>query len=272
LATYALVERLIRRHPLELSGYQAVPIQPERFLFFIGHSRSGHSLVAALLDAHPDIIVSHELHALKHFEHGAAFADVARAIQYNSRFFEHFGRGYSGYSYDVATQHQGRSPAPRIIGDKKANGTGRILRRDLAVVERLRAHLPVPFTFVHVVRNPFDNIASRARRTNTSLDWAARGYFTNARVIDQLYRRWPDNIIPIYLDDLIANPKGTLATLLRTLGVRRIDEQYLGDCARIVFQEPVQPRYSVTWTAELRRSVDALIRDCSFLQRFAEEL
>jgi Sulfotransferase family len=271
LSTYALIEHLIRRHPAELSAYRAEPIRPERFLFFVGYSRSGHSLIAALLDAHPDILVAHELHAVKHLERGADFADVAKAIQHNSRFFEYFGRGYSGYRYDVATQYQGRSSRPRIIGDKKANGTSRILRRDLAVVDRLREHLPVPFTFVHVVRNPFDNIASRARRTNTSLDWAARSYVANATLIDQLNRRWPDSIIHVYLEDLVADPKRTLVKLLEELGIQDIDERYLCDCARIVFREPAQPRYEVNWPPELRQSVESLLGDCSFLQRFADE-
>ena len=35
------------------------------FLLFVGHPRSGHSLVGSLLDAHPDVVVSHELDALE---------------------------------------------------------------------------------------------------------------------------------------------------------------------------------------------------------------
>ena len=31
------------------------------FLFFIGYPRSGHSIVGSILDAHPHIVVSHEL-------------------------------------------------------------------------------------------------------------------------------------------------------------------------------------------------------------------
>jgi hypothetical protein len=32
---------------------------------FIGYLRSGHSLIASLLDAHPNAIATHELDALK---------------------------------------------------------------------------------------------------------------------------------------------------------------------------------------------------------------
>ena len=35
----------------------------ERFLLFVGYPRSGHSIVGALLNAHRDAVVSHELDA-----------------------------------------------------------------------------------------------------------------------------------------------------------------------------------------------------------------
>ena len=30
------------------------------YVIFVGHSRSGHSIVGSLLDAHPEVLVSHE--------------------------------------------------------------------------------------------------------------------------------------------------------------------------------------------------------------------
>eukprot|EP00800_Vazella_pourtalesii_P012815 TRINITY_DN3003_c1_g3_i1.p1 TRINITY_DN3003_c1_g3~~TRINITY_DN3003_c1_g3_i1.p1 ORF type:complete len:251 (-),score=43.44 TRINITY_DN3003_c1_g3_i1:62-814(-) len=35
------------------------------FVLFIGYPRSGHSIVAALLDAHPHVVISHELHVVQ---------------------------------------------------------------------------------------------------------------------------------------------------------------------------------------------------------------
>ena len=39
----------------------------ETFLLFVGHPRSGHSLVAAILDSHSEIIVSDEFNLLYEF-------------------------------------------------------------------------------------------------------------------------------------------------------------------------------------------------------------
>ena len=37
----------------------------QAYCMFIGYPRSGHSLVGSLLDAHPNIIIAHELNALQ---------------------------------------------------------------------------------------------------------------------------------------------------------------------------------------------------------------
>ena len=42
----------------------------ETYCMFIGYPRSGHSLVGSLLDAHPQIILAHELNALELFKRG----------------------------------------------------------------------------------------------------------------------------------------------------------------------------------------------------------
>jgi len=136
----------------------------QRFILFIGYSRSGHSLVGALLDAHPNIVVSHELHAVKHLKTVSAFSEVARAIQLNSYYFNHYGRSYTGYDYQVPRQYQGRCTALKILGDKKANGTSRALLKDPDLVRWLERTIPAPVTFIHVIRNPTTLPARRTGR------------------------------------------------------------------------------------------------------------
>ena len=36
------------------------------YCFFVGHPRSGHSIVGGLLDAHPDVVIAHEQGSLKY--------------------------------------------------------------------------------------------------------------------------------------------------------------------------------------------------------------
>lgn len=272
MATYEAVERLIERYPSQLASYRLSPVQPQRALFFVGYSRSGHSLVGALLDAHPNVVVSHELHALKHLRQGRTFASVVSAIQRNSQFFHRFGRGYSGYSYEVPSQWQGRYSELRVIGDKKANGTCGLLRRHPGLVDQFDRTLPVPYLFIHVVRNPYDNIASRARRIGTSLNLATYGYFANVEVIDRLKRRHPDRVVDVYLDDLIAEPRRVLVSLLHRIGIDDISDQYVEDCAKLVFEDTRRTRDAVEWDPALRKSIAGRLAQYSFLSRFASEL
>ena len=41
----------------------------ETFVLFVGYARSGHSLIAAILDSHPEIIIANEFHILENSKH-----------------------------------------------------------------------------------------------------------------------------------------------------------------------------------------------------------
>lgn len=244
------------------------PEPPQRWLFFVGYSRSGHSLVGSLLDAHPAIAVAHEQHALKHLAAGRPYLDVARAMQYNAQIFQRLGRHYTGYDYRVPGQYQGSTRRPAIVGDKKGNGAVRVLAREPELIARLDRDLPGSCVFVHVIRNPFDNIATKAMRTGRSLDSAAGAYFANAGVILELKKRGPERVLDVYLDDLIARPEATLRGLLQGLGMSG-DETYLRACASILFKTPRRTRDLVRWPAGLRGEIDRRLAGIPFLARFA---
>jgi hypothetical protein len=122
---------------------------------------------------------------------------------------------------------------------------------------------------VNVNRNPWYNIASRARRTGSSLDGAADGYLRNAAAIQTLRRRYPAQVIDIYLDELSATPAEILRDMLDRLGIGA-DEQYLADCAAIVFQSPRQTRREFDWPRALRARTAEELRQLDHLRRFAD--
>lgn len=244
---------------------------PDCFVLFVGYSRSGHSLVGSLLDAHPEVAISHELHAARHLRAGAPFARVQQAIQLNAFFFDHFGRGYSGYDYEVPGQCQGRVERLRVLGDKKANGTTRLLRRDPGLVATLRERVPAPVRYVHVVRNPFDNIVTKARRTRTSLRWAADIYLAHVAAVESLKRVDGGSVRDVFLDDLVARPREELQALLGWLGVDDLSDGYLAACSGVLFERPRRTRSELRWPPGLLQEVRERLRACEFLARFADE-
>ena len=244
---------------------------PETLLLFVGYSRSGHSLVGSLIDAHPNAIISHELHAAKHLAAGASLVRVQRAIALNAFFFHYFGRGYSGYDYAVPGQMQGRFRRLQVLGDKKANGTTRLLRSDPDFARRLRESVGVPVRWMHVIRNPFDNITTKARRTRTSLGFAADVYFRHVEAVEALRRAEGDRVIDVYLDELTEDPRAVMGSLVETLGLTDTPADYLDACAERVFAKPRRTSSASDWTGDLLRDVRARLRDCEFLARFADE-
>lgn len=271
LATYDRMAAWIEAGAVAPAGLHLETAAPDCVVFFVGYSRSGHSLVGSLLDAHPDIAISHELHAVRHLRAGASFERVQRAIQLNAFFFDHFGRGYSGYDYEVPGQHQGRVRSLRVLGDKKANGTTRLLRRDPDLVSRVQERVPAPVRYVHVVRNPFDNIATKARRTQTSLRWAADIYLSHVAAVEALKRAHGGAVRDVFLDDLIAAPRKELRSLLAWLGVEDPPEPYLEACSAVLFDRPRRTRGERPWPSDLLGEVRERFRACEFLARFADE-
>ena len=101
-----------------------------RFLLFVGHPRSGHSLVGSLLDAHPDVVVSHELDALKYVAAGYRRAQLFTLVLEHSKTNAAAGRKSWGYSYAVPGQWQGRYEQLAVVGDKRGRATTARLATD----------------------------------------------------------------------------------------------------------------------------------------------
>lgn len=60
----------------------------ETFILFVGHPRSGHSLIAAILDSHPEIIISDEFNLLAKFNSFFMDANTKSDIRRVQIFFQ----------------------------------------------------------------------------------------------------------------------------------------------------------------------------------------
>ena len=55
----------------------------------------------------------------------------------------------------------------KVIGDKKGGRTSKVLTNSskMSILEEINQVVQVPMRFIHVTRNPFDNIATMMLRT-----------------------------------------------------------------------------------------------------------
>ena len=80
----------------------------EAFCLFVGHPRSGHSLVGALLDAQPDAVIAHELDALGFVEAGErSRARLLALCVERNRWFAARGAQWNEHAYRVDGGWQG---------------------------------------------------------------------------------------------------------------------------------------------------------------------
>ncbi len=228
--------------------------QVERYCMFIGYPRSGHSLVGSLIDAHPDALIAHELNALRYVAAGAGRLDLFRLLARNSGEFTALGRRWGDYSYAVPGQWQGRWRRLRVIGDKKGGSSSGILAERPDLLDRLRATVGVPLRLVHVVRNPYDNIATIARKDTGDLAQAIRFYFrlieTNARIAAGA----PDDVLTLRHEGVIDAPRQALRLLAAFLDLDPAGD-WLVACAGIVAPAPRLTRHDLEWPAAARAAV-----------------
>jgi len=228
------------------------------FLVFVGHPRSGHSLVGALLDAHPRIVVAHELDVLKYLAAGYHRDQLLTLVLEHSAADAARGRKSWGYSYAVPGQWQGRYERLEVVGDKRGRMTTARLRDDPGLLARLEERLGVPVRVVQVVRNPYDDVATMHRRAGGgAMADHVDEYFSLATTVDAVTAGLgPDRFHRLRLEDLVDDTPAELAALCRFVGADPGDD-YLAACSAIVFGSPHRTRDGAPWSAALRSDVEA---------------
>jgi hypothetical protein len=240
------------------------------YLLFIGHPRSGHSLVGSLLDAHPDAVVSHELDALKYVALGYRRSQLFTLVLEHAKGNAAAGRRSWGYSYAVPGQWQGRYRRLKVVGDKRGRRSTTRLAERPELLDLLADTVRVPVSIVQVIRDPHDNIATMWRRGQHSLAEQVELYFSLCRTVDDIAARVdPARLHRLHLEDLIAEPARHLTDVCRFLGLDA-DPGYVDACASIVFGSPHRTRDDAPWTPELLAEVDRRIAQHPFLAAYVD--
>lgn len=254
-----LVLRSISRVYLE--SLWASASQPERFedvrsfCMFVGYPRSGHSLLGSIIDAHPRAICSHELDVLRLVEAGFGRRQIFSLILKNSAEFAKHGRAWRfGYKYEIPGQWNGRFEKLLLIGDKKGGSSSARFARRPDLLRKLRAVVGPRIKFLHVIRNPYDNIGSMVRR-GMNLSIAVEQYFSRADAVLDLSRRLDQrDFLNVSHEELIANPSDVIRDVCAFLELDPIPD-YIDACRGVVNTQPHKARTETEWTQDLLRVV-----------------
>jgi hypothetical protein len=248
----------------------------EFFCLFIGYPYSGHTIIGSLLDAHPEVVISIEADVLGLIEKGFSRKLIYSAILRNNRKFNtKLKTSWLGYSYKVPGLSQGISDKLRIIGDKKGAKTTNHLIRNISLLGQLEQVSGKPIKMIHIVRNPFDNIASmliraKEKKKNCNEDFFKNRidyFFSNADMNLSILQKFSANVITIYHEEFIADPSETLLKLLSFLGLTPTKD-YLKNCASIVRNSPHQTRDLVKWPEGFKELMIERMKRYPFFQRY----
>ena len=244
--------------------------QVDVLCIFIGHVKSGGSLVGSMLDAHPEALVSDEVDLFRYLEAGFGREQLCHLVAKGSRREAMKGRitarRLEPYSLAVPGAFQGRATCVRVLGDVRAGPTTRRLGEHLELLERLEQVMePTEVRFVHVVRNPFDPISAMVRRGQRTFANAIEDYQGQCQRLLRLRTAVPtERLLTVRYETFTHEPVAALAEVCGFLGLEARAE-HLDACAAVIHSGRPGERASVDWDEESIASVRALIESVPFL-------
>ena len=239
----------------------------ERFVVFVGNPRSGTTLVRSLLNAHPSVVIANEVHALRCVAVGENWNTVLGRILDNERQFA-ANPVWTGYRYEVPRSVNEPKNGIRVIGDKKAGGTSKLLQEDPSLVLRLQEWSPLPVQYIHCVRHPFDVTSTKSRRNGNSLAQNIDRYFAAEAAAISVQNSVGDaGYLRIHQEDLISDSAAVLHMLLHFIGLDTCDG-YVRACQSVIYESPNKSRHGITWPAGAIIEVERRSKQVPHLQRY----
>lgn len=283
----------------------------EKFLFFTGYPRSGHSIVGSFLDAHPNITLSFAFFLFRNLlKRAYVDGNLDGLLRNKSLFFNilyeksyHYSlvsrsKNRKGYTLDVPDLWSGRFNSQlKVIGDKSALPTtlGYSNSSPAYFKERydcLQSSVGIPMLGIHVVRNPFDMISTHLLYSTFNYSWKGEDkekWFTKNK-----YRNDSklESIIDFFFDK--ANSVQEMIPLcgMNILEVHNEDlvkdprkelqrmckfldvgcpEGYLQKCENKSYRNVSRSRDKVFWPPHLRQVVEERINRYSFFRGYSFE-
>jgi hypothetical protein len=264
----------------DLRSARAARRDPSRFdrvqnlCFFVGHNKSGATMLGALLDAHRDVLISDELDVLQYVEAGLRrdqiFQIVLRGSRAEARKGRITARRIGAYSYLVPGQWQGVSEKPLAIGDSTTGTSTRRLGDRIELLERAAdLAAPAQLKLIHVIRNPFDPISVMMVRGRRSFEETIDRYFAACETLVRIRAHVdPGSFVSVRHETFVADPVRGLDILCRSLSVEP-GPDYLRACAGIIRPTPDRSREMVEWTPAWIDRVEQRIDEVDFLSGYS---
>jgi len=279
----------------DLKRLQAAYDDVDTALLFIGYPRSRHTIVSAILDAHPNIMLSNEMNLIGTYGRFPGMSktemfDKITALSYRlatkgrrSLTMQGNATFYVKTGYKVPNQWQGTFDGTlKILGDKVGWFTAAYLAKESgrSLLKQIEDDYNLKAKFIHVIRNPFDNIATLAMRLlglrtgehtqkhniSKEIDSSIKRYFGIAGNCQATKEAFGDRVLDIIGEDFVRDPTKHLRKICDFLEIT-CTEDYIHDCSSIIDPVPSMTRSFVVWTPEQIKTVYTSMQSLEFLQK-----
>jgi len=201
----------------------------------------------------------------KNFDRDKIFRKIVR----NSKYYAKINRRWNNYSYQIPNQWQGKCKNVYILGDKKPAGMTGVVASDDNLIPKLRKVMKIPLKFIHIVRNPYNNITTQARVKRKSIVSSTRWYFTYCDYLMRMRKNIDtDELLVMKHEDMVCSFGESLLGLCDFLGISCPDD-YVKDCRSIVFGSPKVRFDRRKWSDEAIQQVSEKMVEYDFLQEYS---
>lgn len=198
------------------------------FLLFLGAPRSGHTLISEFINAHRNAHISRKING--GFRYLCKEQYYQSCIDFKEDMFRH--------RYYVPGQYQGTYLNLNCVGMRNATVTTEWYGSKLSRAKRLSEYYGIPVKFVHVYRDPIENIAKISRYNKLSIIQAANWYvslISKTRLIENTVSN--GTFYKFCHEDLYDKPSTVLSNLLRYLQLEE-DEALVDSFSKIIWDSP----------------------------------
>lgn len=236
----------------------------------IGHTKSGGSLLGAMLDAHPSVVFGDEVDVLELCSAGFTPDQIFRTLERSASREATRGRvtarRLGGYSLSMPGW-QGLHDRPTVAGVSRAGPTTRVLADSERVLEDfLGTFTDHRVVALHVVRRPHDSVAAMVLRSGRSLEDAIADYTEQCVRLEHLRDRLPD-VFTVHYRELIESTSEAMTRILEHLSVEVIDS-HIESCVSLIDSGMTPESELVDWDVPAMDALSAVAQRFDFLEPY----
>jgi hypothetical protein len=236
------------------------------------YKRSGSALLVNLLDAHPNAIFVRNEELYGKFRQRENPEQIYNLLYNNAKRYRDRPFSANGYKYPI--KGVGYAHDPIIIGHKSSTRRYLPIAEDEQNLHDFQAAVNLPLKFLHLVRNPYDQVNARWqqkewRRKNAPLDEIiahVREQTEGNHKMRQLAYNWGE-YYQVHYEDIENLPLLTMAKVCEFLGLP-LHSDHLENCRKLVHR--TAEAVANTWDDDTRAQVAHLIEDYpEFYERYS---